>query len=72
MEILPNTSLFSLSIELPKSTCRAAVHVAFDNDHLAADSAWEDIPMDLSAPMPEVNIDISYEGGEYFHFIQMA
>ena len=54
--ILPDTFLFSLSIELPESTHRAAVHVAFEtghigsiDDHLAADGAWEDIPMDLSA-----------------------
>jgi len=47
-------------------------HIGSIDDHLAADGAWEDIPMDLSAPTPDVNIDLSYEGGEYFQFIQMA
>jgi len=77
--ILPNTYLCSLSIELPEHTCKADVHVAFEtrhigsiNDHLAADSIWEDVPLDLSNPMLDVNIEISHEGGEYLHFIQMA
>ena len=77
--ILPNTYLCSLSIELPESTCKAAACVAFEtghiggiDDHPAPDGMWEDVPLDLSDPMLDVNIDISYEGGEYFHFIQMA
>ena len=71
--------IFTLTIELPEHTCKADVHVAFEtrhigsiNDHLAADSIWEDVPLDLSNPMLDVNIEISHEGGEYLHFIQMA
>ena len=77
--LLPNTYVCSLSIELPEHTCKAAVHVAFEtghiggnNNHLAVDGMWEDVPLDLSDPMPDVNIKISHEGGEYLHSIQMS
>ncbi|KAF8587113.1 hypothetical protein K439DRAFT_1614546 [Ramaria rubella] len=33
---------------------------------------WEDVPMDISQTAQEVQIDLSHEGGEYFHFIDMA
>ena len=69
--ILPNTYLCSLSIELPEHTCKAVVCLAFEtghissiDNHLAADGTWEDVPLDLSDPMPDVNINISHEGGE--------
>ena len=73
-----NTYLCSLFIELPERTRKAAVRVAFEtghiggiDDHLAADGTWEDVPLDLSDPMLDANIEISHEGGE-LHFIQMA
>lgn len=37
-----------------------------DND------VWEDIPMELDPPSAEVQVDPSHEGGEYFHYLDLA
>lgn len=43
------------------------------DEHLITEAdAWEDVPMDLAAPGQEGAVDPSHEGGEYFHFIEMA
>ncbi|KAF8583365.1 hypothetical protein K439DRAFT_1617574 [Ramaria rubella] len=65
---------------LPDSVRRAAVRVALDtgntngiDEQLIMDTdGWEDIPDDFGVQAAEVLVDPSHEGGEYFHFIDMA
>jgi len=60
--------------------CHAAVQVALVtgnmvgiNDQLILDTdAWEDVPIGLGVPAPEVEVDPSHEGGEYVQFIDMV
>ncbi|KAF8586158.1 hypothetical protein K439DRAFT_1615305 [Ramaria rubella] len=65
---------------LPESLRCAAVHVVLDTGHmsgineqmLADMEAWVDVPDDIGVPAGEVEIDPSHQGGEHFHFIDMA
>ena len=59
-------------VALPESTQRAAARIALDNGHVEnfdlSGDEWQDVPMDLDAPN---QIDLSHEGGEFFHFVEM-
>jgi hypothetical protein len=54
---------------------RAAAKVAIDMGHLGGvdvEDAWEDVPMGDVTATPDVNVDPSHEGGDYFDFLPMA
>ncbi|KAF8576014.1 hypothetical protein K439DRAFT_1623158 [Ramaria rubella] len=65
---------------LPDSLRPAAVRMVLDTSHTASidkqmvtdADTWEDEPVNIGMPAPEVHVDPSHEGGEYFHFIDMA
>lgn len=71
---------YCMFLALPASVCRAALHVALDTGNttgiheemITENDAWEDIPMELDLSSGEVQVDPSYEGGEYFHYIDLA
>jgi len=46
--------------------------VGIDDQLILDTDAWEDVPIGLGVPAPEVEVDPSHEGGEYAHFIDMA
>ena len=67
-------------LSLPASMHHAAVQVALVtrnmvgiDDQLILDTdAWEDVPIGLGVPAPEVEVAPSHEGGEYVQFIDMV